>query len=535
MLYDQFDDEDERRRDALYDSLLTQPAPDAVDVPDALDQYAAQPAAVDTGPAIEPEPAAPLDMTEATAYGDALEGRRRDAMSEYLSAATTPQPPSTGAKVGEFLGDNAVGLLGSFIDLAANKGRNIPQIMTANAAMADQSRQARGAAEDRAMDFQLKAQAQRATAANAQRQTDYQQALQQHWAQQQANADRVAGARAEGLDLRKDLFKVNNTADHPIVNALRARLYATGKFPEGTLDGLSLNAMRADPTIKGQVELAMKEAGIPLAARQAGASAAAAAAGKLGVETSAPMVEAQARAEGTIAEARGAGAERGKLSVDKIDIDRLAQQNPILNFGDKVLAQQALNKLGYKFTDAISGANRSAHIIQGFYNLKKEFDSLPARVQSGELTFMQGVNRAAALKTAWNGHTDELAGVMSKISNASGVAPREDVKHMVPWIENPLSDDKVAGLWDSVAENIKGNLGTFGITAAPPQFLSELNQGPAFQGGAHGAPPAPAAAPTKQVKPGYTRMRNPDTGNEGWVLDAKVKDKQQRLRYEVVQ
>lgn len=503
---DTFDEEEEARKNSLYADLVGEGAlPSAIDEDALLADYA-QP---------QPPSAAPPPiegMEAATSYGDALEGRRRDAMSEYLSAATTPQPQSTGAKVGEFLGDNAVGLLGSFIDLAANKGRNIPQIMTANAAAAEQSRQARGAAEDRAMDFQLRAQNQRAQLAKgadaAERDAQYKAALQKHWLAQEANTRAGIDIRERRQAIADRKFKLENDPNDPAVVEWKQRLYKSG-VPEGSLDQATMAVLRTDPQFRGEVELFFKEKGIPLEAQRAAATAGAGAQAKLNVETALPNVTAQAAAEGAVAEARGAGTERGKLSVDKIDVGRLAEANPILTFGDPVLAQQAANKLGYRFTDALSGANRSAHIIQGFYNLKKEFDSLPARVKSGEMTFGQAANRAAALKTAWEGHTDELSGVMSKISGAGGVAPREDVKHMVPWIENPFADDKVAGLWDSVAENIKGNLGTFAITATPPQFLSELNQGPAFKGGGHGthapaAKPKPAAAPaggaTKRVR-----------------------------------
>lgn len=539
MPYNVYSEDDDDRKDALYDALLTAPAPDATSAPDALTQFAeqAQPSPtaglMDKPYAATPSPTA--DMDAATAYGDELDQRRADAMSAYTQAAAQETGgPSVGSRIGDFLGDNAVGLLGSFIDLAANKGRNIPGILTTNAAAAEQSRKARGEAEDRALDFQLRAQGQRAQLSKAQDAADrdqaYKQALARHWADQQGNATANIAARERGLDLRERKVALDTEPDHPVAVALRQQLYKQGKVPDGSLDGLPMAAMRTNPVIREQVDLAYKEAGIPVEARRAAATAGAGAQATMNVETSPANVAAQAAAAADIARAR----ETAKVDVRKpVTADDVIANNPRVKWNSKDSLARYIRdpQTNSEIQEGLQIAAGTQAIYGNMLTAAREMQALPLYKRLNKLD----PDRARILSNMKT-HVNEFKGVMGAIAKQNNVALSHEVEELTPDIVfNPVAVEVIKGFKHGLEGGTTRRLGPYG---GHSELVDPLDE----PGGEHGQPapaaaPAPAAPPkakppSQPPAPGMIHMQKPD-GSTGWVKPGR-KDELLRKKWTVI-
>lgn len=519
---DDFDAEDERRNDELYNQLInsTPPAPESSIAPQddaslaSLADYAATargaPELEPFAPAPEPAAAAPEPSAaeaEAKASGDALEAKRAGALAHYEQAASADaQRDRTPQRAGEWFGDNAVGILGTLLDAGLNKGRNIPAILGQNAAAQDQAQRARGAAEDRAADFQLKAQGQRQQAAlhseAAERDRIYKESLQKHWGQQ-ADASNAGLVLRQSADARQAArADMLNNPDNPAVAALKAALVKGGADP-ASLEGQNLLTLRADPAYKAQIELFYKQQGLPLEGQLAYTRGAQGEAGRTATELAAAPATTAAAAQ------KATAVETAKQAVRK----------PITSVEIKATNPQVHWKSDPALDKYLLDANASRNINDGlivaagtqaiYYNMLQAAQEVAALPWSKRFNMLDP-DRARILSNMET-HIGEFKGVLASIAGGANQELQREAEKMTPNIVfDPNAIPKIEGFRHGLEGGVTRKLGPYGGSS----HLYGPGQEPA----------AEAAAPAAAPKPGMVHMQGP-SGATGWVDPARAQEK----------
>lgn len=167
-----------------------------------------------------------------------------------------------------------------------------------------------------------------------------------------------------------------------------------------------------------------------------------------------------------------------------LSAESIAAANPRLSVSDVPLLQQALKTrtVNQKTLEDIKAANRGAEVVQRLHDTAAEYQALDVSDMMGE--------KGAELRRQFDGHAEEYAGVIGRLSGNASIETHREALGLVPSIHNPYATAGIKGLWSPLEANINGNLGSIGITAAKPSFLQD--------GG--GAPQA--AAPAKPMQPG---------------------------------
>src|SRR5215510_16312661 len=217
---------------SIQQAASTLGAPPPIAAPAVVAVQATPAAPQHTAP--EPEQAGAVrgvDMLAAQAEHDALEKRRTDAERDAISLAArgTPGGGGGGPAFGEWLGDNAVGLFGTFLDAALNKGRNIPTVLTLNAQAQAQAQAARAKQQSADDDFALRAQGQRLEDMRrrdaAGREDAYKAALVKHWGAQEAAQRQGLGLRERGMTLRELRADIETNPNNAAVAELKEGFY----------------------------------------------------------------------------------------------------------------------------------------------------------------------------------------------------------------------------------------------------------------------------------------------------------------------
>lgn len=187
-------------------------------------------------------------------------------------------------------------------------------------------------------------------------------------------------------------------------------------------------------------------------------------------------------------------AERGTNGVGAgLSAEGIARANPGLNISDPALLQQALKTrtVNQKTLEDIKAANRAGEIIDRLHDTAAEYSALPVASKFG--------GKGAELRRQYDGHAEEYAGVIGKVSGNASQQTHAESLALVPNIHNPYALDGIKGLWSPLEANINGNLGAIGITAAKPRFMREQGAPPAA---AQDASPPSAAGDSLPVVPG---------------------------------
>lgn len=516
---DDFDEAEERARE---DSMLSELAsfqPQPPDDRNILIDYASQYAPEEPTLAGVPE-------------HDAAEAQRAAAQSQLINAAATAPKPTAGAKIGEFLGDNAVGILGTFLDAAVNKGRNIPGILTAGAAAADQSAARRAAEENRTMDFMLRAQSQRAqgqrAAEQAERDRSYKTALQQHWNVQATQAARNAENREKQTQLGRDRFEAERNPNDPNAVAMRGFLRARG-ITDPNIDKMGIVGMRmAQPALATEFDEFYSDTQARLAAKQAEAQASGAARGRLRVEIqlapeiarmeaeqagaiAAAQAEARKRAEEALSSGRvlPGTVVRDETAYKQSGTDPKSRGDMIAIAGGAKTSVDALKRMR---------ALRARHGTELFGANKTAYDMAQVNVNTG-------LTQIGSTGTLTDGERKYYMGMVPGMS-----ASFEDVPRLLPGQPDTKLKmiDAAIKAFEQMADS---RLYLYGVGLDHDAPLPEDMP----KGRPHGAPAAAPAGRNPNKRPGQTLMRNPATGTVGWVDDANVQDKINRLKYERVQ
>lgn len=519
--YNQDDDQDE-----LMDSLLVDPGGTGATGASNLDYLTPE------GPSYTP-----TDLASAKAGHDALEAQRGAKAAEYMQAATTePAGESVGTKIGNFLGDSGMGILATLLDAGFNKGRAIPQIMTQTGQMVTDAAQRRAAEQDRALDFQLRAQQQRATNARLERAADqeaqYRQSLAKHWGAQEAQAQgRLDEAKASG-EMSRRKFSLENDPNDPAVVDFKERQYQSG-VPRGSLDNATMATLRLDPTFRGQVDLFFKEQGIPIEAQRAAATSGAGAQARLNVETSPGNVERQAAAQETINAAGARGSGTGAAQAQRAAAQEAGASKVLPGF--KINNPQAyVDAAGdpttfRKMQDMGSGVNTALNALRRMRELRAQYGTeligdVKTQYDMAQAAVNTGMSQIGSSGTLGDKEREYYAGMIPSI----GLGPT-DLIRLAPGQEDPKLK-QLDGAIQAFTRMGNDKMGLYGVSvdsgATPP---ATTPPGPASAPAPKPKPPnaAPAPAATSAAPPnasGMVHMRGPG-GGTGWVKPEKVKAK----------
>lgn len=511
------DDEDEEKRQASLDALqdlYVERDPSVVIPDEPVQQPVAQPAAA------RPTFAQAFGARQQTPEDLALNSKWRQTEDAALDRSGYGQDQSYGW--GEALRDIAPVLVGGALDLGFNKGQGLANVVVGGAQAAADQAKLRAGRQQQSFENAMAARHQRDT----NQQFGFQQQVEARRAQQyddqynpdSANATAYRAALIKsGVDPAKlegqsyngmKALAIANKWDIKYSNSDRENEYAKGRAKSSKEGTIAAENENFDTKLGQQTQLAANTA-------QAGTQA------RINTELANQDATNQMAGNRAAATSKGStiGTQEGKQETDQlIDASRVLAANPQLTAGDPRLVQQAYNRDPKGIDNKITGAGRSINIIDGFAHLLDRRDKLVNDVLEGRISPTAALKEQQAIASEWEGHKVEFAGSFQKIAGTQSDAGAAHAQGLVPDYKNPLARERLKGLWGTVNENVKANLGAVGITATPPSFLN---------GGDHGGEAAPKAVPTapadapKPRQPKKIKMRDPD-GDIGYVDAADV-------------
>jgi hypothetical protein len=366
--------------------------------------------------------------------------------------------------VGEAVRDFAPLAIGGTLDVLLNKGRGLGYL--SGAAM----------------------QANAQTAATRQKEAaaagDFAQAARQQ---------REGGQRAQlgyaTEQRQQEQFDLMNNPDHPAAELQRQKLIKMG-VPEEMVSGQPLRVLQAnqsaytpyfkhataDLTTGDQAEragaitrarLGAEDEHFPTAlaqaTQQAGQTAAAAAGARADIAHSdAPRALEDEVTRKRRLEEEGLGTGNGYAG--HLTAEDVIKANPGLDFGDPKYLQDALRTraLTKDVIGQIQAANRGAGVIDELYK---------SAMEAREAAKRGDVSGTLAARRQYQSHVEEYAGILGKISGSNSLEQQRRAIDLAPDPFNPAALDIIKSLWPSIAVNVKGNLGTYHITARAPAII----------------------------------------------------------------
>lgn len=397
--------------------------------------------------------------------------------------------------VGEAVRDFAPMAIGGGLDILLNHGRGLGALAGAGMQANAQQQQNRDEEAKAAGSFALSARNQRSS---------------------NSRADVASQTEAR----QQQMYDLQNNPDNPQAQTFREQIYARSPSMQGKLDGLTYNQMRQ---MAGANQMVIKsdftpqlaqDAGDVAAGRQrgtnraqdehfptelaqrtqiAGDSAAASTAATSDVTHAyAPRTASDAAAkeralippevEKRIAfEDAGVGAGQGLSG--HMDVNKLMASNPGIDFQNPELVQEAIRTraLTRDVLDKMSGANRSGGVLEKLYKAVNDFQA----AAHGDGSMTDRAKAAWNARRTYNSMAEEYAGAMQQITGNKSDSAKAGFLKLVPSLADPTAPEGVKALWDSIAANTEGNLGTYGMHPHKPSFL----------GGESAAPVQPSAAP----------------------------------------
>lgn len=387
--------------------------------------------------------------------------------------------------VGEAVRDFAPMAIGGGLDILLNKGRGVGAIAGAGMQANALQQKNRDAEAQSAGEFALNARNQRSS-----------------------NSRSDVAAQTEAR--QQQLYDLQNNPDNPQTVQMRDNLYA--KFPSlrGTLDGLTAAQIKQNQGVVGMLSRSdftpqlAQDAGEVAAGRQrgtnraqdehfptelaqrtqiAGDSAAASTAATSDVTHAyAPRTASDAAAkeralippevEKRIAfEDAGVGAGQGLSG--HMDVNKLMASNPGIDFQNPELVQEAIRTraLTRDVLDKMSGANRSGGVLEKLYKAVNDFQA----AAHGDGSITDRAKAAWNARRTYNSMAEEYAGAMQQITGNKSDSAKAGFLKLVPSLADPTAPEGVKALWDSIAANTEGNLGTYGMHPHKPSFLGGEN------------------------------------------------------------
>jgi hypothetical protein len=450
--------------------------------------------------AARPQPPAAAGMPSQGSLASLLPQRDPQMDSRWRTAENTAldrsgymgnQPYGAGEAVRDF----APMAIGGTLDVLLNKGRGLKSGAIIGAGMqanALQEKNRQGQAKN-AGSFALQARDQRSS-----------------------NSRANVAAQTEGR--QQQIFDLQNNPDNPQAQAFREQIYARSPSMQGKLDGLTYNQMRQ---MAGANQMVMKSDFTPQLAQDAGQIAQARKAGtyraddehyptRLDQEAGVAAATADARnqvdvnylPQRTAAEVdkqralipgkveekvayEDAGVGAGQGYAGHMSVEDLQASNPGLKFTNPKLVQDALKTraLTKDVVGQIQAANRGSGVIDEMYKSAAEAQDAMKR---GD------VEAAYAARKQYQSHVEEYAGILGKVTGSSSAEQQRRAMDLAPSVLNPMALEGIKALWPSIAVNVKGNLGSYGIEARTPSVL----------GGDKDAPPSAAPAPPRSTMQG---------------------------------
>lgn len=159
-----------------------------------------------------------------------------------------------------------------------------------------------------------------------------------------------------------------------------------------------------------------------------------------------------------------------------LSVEGLVRDNPGLQFNDPEQIRRAMRTrtISSQTLDKLQASNRAREILGSMYKTIEDF-------QKGDKSPEAYYGASKQLDS----HAQEYAGMMGRIAGSSTQEQVRSDAARVPSLLNPYALTGVKKLWEAADANIKGNLGTLGITAKPPDFTSGNGNG---NGGGLGQP-----------------------------------------------
>lgn len=421
-----------------------------------------------------------------------MSGQWRQAEQTALGRSGFGQSPSYGA--GEAVRDFAPMAVGGVLDILINKGRGLGALAGAGMQANAQEEKNRIQRQNQAGDFALSARHQRES------------------------------ARGQGLQMATEqrqqaMFDLQNNPDNPQAQQFRENLYSRFPSLRGQLDGLTMAQMKQNQAVtnmmaksdftpqiaadqgtiaqgRKQGEYRATDEHFPTELDQAGQKSEVQgyASARGGVQAGLDM-GAQTRAasaEKIASDARAsiapevekrvaldeAGVGTGNGLSGKMDVNLMAQSNPGLKFTNPQLVQEALRTraLTKDVVAQIQAANRGSGVIDEMYKSAQEAQDA---MKHGD------IERAYAARKQYESHVEEYAGILGKVTGSSSLEQQRRAMELAPSVLNPMALEGIKALWPSIAVNVKGNLGSYGIEARTPAVLG---------GDKEASPPAAAEA-----------------------------------------
>jgi hypothetical protein len=428
-----------------------------------------------------------------------MDSRWRTAEQNALSRSGYGGNQSYG--VGEAVRDFAPMAIGGALDIFLNKGRGLGALAGAGMQANAQTAANRQKEADAAGRFATSARDQRESVGRAQ-----------------------LGYATE--QRQQEQFDMMNNADSPAAKAYAQKLITSGVPPE-MVEGLPLRQLQANTAAytpyfrHAAAELTTQDAAgrqsavtkarlgaedehfpteLTQATQKSGQTAAAGAQARLDVEHgNAPRTLEDEVTRKRRLEEEGLGTGNGLSG--HLTAENIITANPGLKFGDPKLLQEALRTRAVTrdVMDQIKAAGRAQGVIDELYQATQ---AAQEAMKTGDI---QG---AYAARKQAQSHAEEYAGILGKVSGSNSLEQQRRALDLVPSVLNPMALEGIKALWPSLAVNIKGNLGAYGIEANTPHVVSGET-----------ATQPPAAAP-QQLGPGQFDV----PGNLGVTGGRKVKD-----------
>lgn len=190
-----------------------------------------------------------------------------------------------------------------------------------------------------------------------------------------------------------------------------------------------------------------------------------------------------------------AGVGAGQGMSGHMDVNKLMASNPGIDFKNPELVQEAIRTraLTRDVLDKMSGANRSGGVLEKLYKAVNDFQD----AAHGDGTLTERAKAAWKARRTYNSMAEEYAGAMQQITGNKSDSAKAGFLKLVPMLADPTAPEGVKALWDSIAANTEGNLGTYGMHPHKPSFL----------GGEDAVPTQPPAAAPSGAGLGVTGGR----------------------------